>query len=182
VLTVGRLVERKGHDTMLRALPRVIRQVPNVVYLIVGSGPYESRLRSLARELELEDNVVFCGHVPDDELVAYYHACDVFAMISRELPGDTEGFGIVFMEAAACAKPTVGGRSGGVPDAIVDGETGFLVAPTAPEQVADAIVRIGRDRSLARRLGEMGRVRVYDSFRYGDIAAGILNGIVGGRD
>jgi phosphatidylinositol alpha-1,6-mannosyltransferase len=181
VLTVGRLVERKGHDTMLHALPQVARQLPNVTYLIVGSGPYEFALRSLARELGLEGRVVFCGHVPDDELVAYYHVCDVFAMISRELQDDTEGFGIVFMEAAACGKPTVGGQSGGVPDAIVDGETGFLVAPTAPEDVAEAIVRIGRDPSLAARLGEMGRLRVRDAFRYKDIASGILEGIVRGR-
>jgi phosphatidyl-myo-inositol dimannoside synthase len=181
VLTVGRLVERKGQDTVLRALPRVALELPNVVYLLVGSGPYESRLRSLARELELEDRVVFCGGVPEEELVAHYHACDAFVMISRELPDDTEGFGIVFMEAAACGKPTLGGRSGGVPDAIVDRVTGLLVEPTSVEEVADAIVRIGRDTTLARRLGKAGRRRVYDSYRYADIAAGILDGILTGR-
>jgi phosphatidyl-myo-inositol dimannoside synthase len=110
VRTVGRLVERKGQDTLLRALPLIKRDLSNIAYLIVGSGPYEERLRSLVRELQLEDTVFFCGRVLEDELVAYYHACDVFAMISRELPHDTEGFGIVFMEAAACGKPTVGGR------------------------------------------------------------------------
>jgi phosphatidylinositol alpha-1,6-mannosyltransferase len=177
LLTVGRLVERKGHDTVIRALPRVVHDLPEVVYLIVGSGPYESHLRSLARELELDDRVVFCGHVPEGELVAYYHACDAFAMISRELADDTEGFGIVFMEAAACGKPTIGGRAGGVPDAIVDGETGLLVEPTAVEHVAEAIVRIGRNPSLARHLGEAGRKRVRESYRYEDIAAAILDGI-----
>jgi phosphatidyl-myo-inositol dimannoside synthase len=180
VLTVGRLVERKGHDIVLRALPQVARELPNVMYVVVGSGPYETRLRSLTHELGLQDKVAFCGRVQDHELVAYYHACDVFAMISRELPDDTEGFGIVFMEAAACGKPTIGGRSGGVPDAIVDGETGFLVDPTAVEDVAEAIVRIGRDSALAKRLGESGRRRVYESYRYADIAARILDGIVYG--
>jgi phosphatidylinositol alpha-1,6-mannosyltransferase len=180
LLTVGRLVERKGQDTVLQALRRVALELPNVVYLLVGSGPYEERLRSLARELEVEDIVFFCGRVPEDELVAYYHACDAFVMISRELPDDTEGFGIVFMEAAACGKPTVGGRSGGVPDAIVDGETGLLVEPTAVEEVAEAIIRVGRDSALAQRLGEAGRQRVDDSYRYTDIAASILDGIVSG--
>jgi phosphatidyl-myo-inositol dimannoside synthase len=178
VLTVGRLVERKGQDTVLRALPSVAREVPNVVYLVVGSGPYEERLRSLARELAVEDRVIFCGRVPESELAAYYHVCDAFAMISRELPDDTEGFGIVFMEAAACGKPALGGRSGGVPDAIVDGKTGLLVEPTAVDQVAAAIVRLAQDPALRESLGEAGRRRVYDSYRYEDIAAAILEGIV----
>jgi phosphatidylinositol alpha-1,6-mannosyltransferase len=181
ILTVGRLVERKGHDTVLRALPRVAESVPNVTYLIVGDGPHEAPLRSLARELEIDDRVVFCGRVPEDELVAYYHACDVFVMMSRELSEDTEGFGIVFIEAAACGKPTLGGRSGGISDAIVDGETGMLIEPEALDPLTTALVSLSRDRGLARRLGEAGRRRVYESYQYRDIAANILEGIAAPR-
>jgi phosphatidyl-myo-inositol dimannoside synthase len=182
ILTVGRLVERKGHDTVMRALPRVAELVPNVSYLIVGDGPHEARLRSLARELGIEHRVVFCGQVPEDELVAYYHACDVFAMISRELSDDTEGFGIVFIEAAACGKPTLGGRSGGIPDAIADGETGMLIEPGAVDSLTTALVSLSGDRALARRLGEAGRRRVSESYQYREIAASILAGIAGPRD
>jgi phosphatidylinositol alpha-1,6-mannosyltransferase len=181
ILTVGRLVERKGHDTVLRALPRVAKSVPNVSYVIVGDGPHEAPLQSLARELGIEDRVAFCGRVPEDELVAYYHACDVFVMISRELSEDTEGFGIVFIEAAACGKPTLGGRSGGIPDAIVDGETGILIEPETVDPLTTALVSLSADRDLARRLGEAGRRRVYESYQYRDIAANILDGIAGAR-
>jgi phosphatidylinositol alpha-1,6-mannosyltransferase len=180
LLSVGRLVEHKGHDVVIRALPRAARSLPNLVYLIVGSGPDETRLRSLAREVGVEDSVVFCGRVSEAELVAYYNSCDAFIMMSRELPDDVEGFGIVFMEAAACGKPTIGGLSGGVRDAVVDGETGFLVEPTDVEAVADAIVRLGVDVPLAGRLGEAGRSRVHRSYQYRDIARDILNGIAPG--
>jgi phosphatidylinositol alpha-1,6-mannosyltransferase len=181
LLTVGRLVERKGHDTVIRALPRVAAEVPNIVYLVVGSGPDEARLQALASDLGVEDAVVFCGRVPDEELVSYYYACDAFVMMSREMAGDTEGFGIVFMEAAASGKPTIGGRSGGVTDAIADGETGVLLEPTAVAALADVITRLARDKRFAERLGEAGRQRVRSSYRYADIAATILDGIVAGR-
>ena len=181
ILTVGRLVERKGQDTVLRALPGLTRSLPEVLYLVVGEGPYEGHLRSLARELGVEDSVIFCGRVPEDELVAYYHSCDVFVMMSRELPDDTEGFGIAFLEAAACGKPAIGGLSGGVPDAVVDGHTGILIEPTAVDRLIEVIVGLEREPALAGRLGEAGRRRVYGSYLYRDIAASILDGITAER-
>ncbi len=166
ILTLGRLVERKGHDIVLQALPDVIKSVPQVHYLIVGKGANESRLRALVRELQLEPYVTFVGFVPDEELAAYYAACDIFVMISREIPekGDIEGFGIVYLEANLMGKPVVAGRSGGVPEAVLHEETGLLVNPTDIQEVAAAIIRLLKDQGLANHLGETGRRRAATKF------------------
>jgi phosphatidyl-myo-inositol dimannoside synthase len=160
LLTVGRLVPRKGHDTIIRALPRVREDVGPVRYLIAGAGPDEPRLRALARDVGCAEDVVFAGRVADDELPALYAACDVFVMPSRSLAArdGLEGFGLVFLEAAACAKPTVGGRSGGVADAVVDGTTGLLVDPLDIDGLCGALTRLLGDAGLAARLGTAGRL------------------------
>jgi phosphatidylinositol alpha-1,6-mannosyltransferase len=174
LLTVGRLVERKGHDMVIRVLPAIRRAVPDAVYLIVGTGPRERDLRELAASMGVAGSVLFCGAVSERELAAYYHACDVFVMPSREVDGDVEGFGITFMEAAACARPCVGGRTGGVAEAVADGETGLLVDPHAAGEIAAAAVRLLTDPELARRMGAAGRRRVLAEFRYAQIAEHLL--------
>lgn len=181
ILTLGRLVARKGHDLVIRALPRVLEAVPDVVYLIAGDGPDRERLETLARELGVAGRLVFAGRVPDEEVVAYYNAADVLAMPSREEPekGDVEGFGIVFLEANACGKPVVGGRSGGVMDAVSDGVTGFLVDPQDPAELASRLVELLQDPDLARRMGKAGRVRAERDFTW-DLSAHRLRGAVEG--
>jgi len=179
ILTVGRLVERKGHDRVIQALPRILAEVPDAVYLVVGRGPEEDRLRALARANRVEDRVVFCGFVPETELMAYYLACDVFAMPNREVGGDTEGFGIVFVEAGACGKPVVGGRSGGAVEVIRDGVTGFLVDPEDVEETARALVRLLRDPKLAAEFGRAGRARVERQYCYQQIADNIKSFLLG---
>lgn len=166
ILTVGRLVERKGFDMVIRALPLVCEAVPAAHYLIAGTGPTEGELKALVSELGLSDRVTFAGYVPDDELAAYYRLSDVFAMVSREIPekGDLEGFGIVYLEANLFAKPVVAGRSGGVSDAVVHEVTGLLVEPANPADIAVAITRLLKDPSLAGRLGENGKQRVLREF------------------
>lgn len=162
LLTVARLVWRKGQDTVIRALPRIAERVPEVHYLVVGSGPNEEGLRALAADLGVADRVTFAGRVSDEELPAYYHACDAFIMPTR--PSDdgseVEGFGIVYLEAGAAGKPVIGGRAGGVADAVLDGETGLLVDPLDVEAVAGAVLRLALDSALASRLGQGGRARV----------------------
>jgi len=172
ILTVSRLDERyKGHDTMLHALPLIAARVPDVTYVVAGDGRYRAYYEQLAASLSIGDSVVFTGRVGDDERVALYDRCDLFALISRvAIDGGVEGFGIVFLEAAARGKPSVGGRSGGVLDAIVDGETGLLVDPTDVGAVADSCVRLLDDRGLATRLGEAGRERVRATYIWEHVA------------
>lgn len=174
LLTVARLAPHKGHDTVIRALPEILRHVPDAAYLIAGNGSSAEQLRRLAVEMGVAEHVRFAGFVPDDELAAYYHLCDVFVMPSRELNGDTEGFGIVFLEAAACGKPAIGGRTGGIVEAVQDGRTGLLVEPESTAEIAGAAVRLLTDVELAQRMGEAGRRRVLESLQYRDVAAGIL--------
>lgn len=166
ILSVGRLVDSKNHATIIRALPAVIAGHPDVVYRIVGDGPRKEDLAALAAGLGLSEKVIFEGYVPDEDMPLYYQACDVFALVSRAIPvsGEVEGFGIVFLEAAACAKPVVASKSGGIPDAVRDGVTGILVEPHDEKAVSDALLRILSDADLAARLGENGRTRVEESF------------------
>ncbi|HLJ60330.1 MAG TPA: glycosyltransferase family 4 protein [bacterium] len=161
ILTVGRLVERKGHDMIIRALRSVQERAGPTVYVIAGTGPQEEKLRKLAVDVGCEGDVVFAGYVAEDQLPLLYAACDVFAMPSRALNtrDGVEGFGIVFLEAGACGKPVVGGRSGGIANAVADGVTGLLVDPVDVNDVTDALVRLLVQREVARQLGASGRRR-----------------------
>jgi len=161
-VTVARLMPHKGIDTGLRALARLRKRVPNATYVVVGSGPDRARLEALAHELGVSDSLRLLGRVSDDEVVDALLACDVFALLSRESVPDVEGFGLVLLEAGACGRPVVGARSGGIPDAIADGDSGLLVAPDDIEQTAEALTRLLGDEALARELGEGGRRRATD--------------------
>ena len=160
LLTVSRLAERyKGHDTAIRALPLIRSKVPGVQHVLVGEGPLQGFYARLARSLGVEAVTVFLGRVEGADLAALYSACDVFVMLSREsrIAGGAEGFGIAFLEAGLGGKPVVGGRSGGIPDAVQDEVTGLLVDPTDIQVIADALVRLLTNPGLARRLGENGQ-------------------------
>jgi phosphatidyl-myo-inositol dimannoside synthase len=157
LLTLARLDERKGQDLMIRALPKVREAVPDVVYLVVGEGSYGGTLRKLVADLHLEDAVIFTGAVSNDEAVEFYRTCDVYSMPNRTLEdGDTEGFGLVFLEAGACGKPVIGGKAGGVPDAIMHEVTGLLVDGTSTEAVAESCIRLLKDAGLRSKLGANG--------------------------
>jgi phosphatidylinositol alpha-1,6-mannosyltransferase len=162
LLTVSRLDDYKGHDMVIKALPKLILKFPDIKYLIVGTGPYERHLRKLVGELNLESQVIFTGIVDDRLLPLYYNACDTFIMLSREIYNEAkvEGFGIVFLEASACAKPVIGGRSGGIEDAVIDGVTGILVDPLNLEEIYSAVTKILSDRFYATQLGANGLDRI----------------------
>ncbi len=166
LLTVGRLVRRKGHDMVIRALAEAVKAVPEVVYLVVGTGPEEPVLRRLVDELGLADRVRFAGYAAAEQLLGFFSVADVFIMASREIGGDIEGFGIVFLEAGACGKPVIGGKSGGIADAVADGVSGLLVDPEDPAAIAEAVVRLLTDSALAERLGRQGRERVLGGFSF----------------
>jgi phosphatidylinositol alpha-1,6-mannosyltransferase len=166
IVTVGSLTARKGHDMVIRALPRLRETVPDITYLIVGQGGYRAKLEELAMSLGVRDRVIFVGQVSAEDLPDIYALADVFVMPSREHleSCDVEGFGLVFLEASACAKPVVGGRSGGIPDAIVDGVTGLLVNPNDAEDIANSLARLLTNSNLAIRLGQQGRCWVTKDF------------------
>jgi phosphatidylinositol alpha-1,6-mannosyltransferase len=156
-VTVCRLLEKKGVDQALRAFARLLPEHPDSRYLIVGSGPYEPFLRELVAELGLGEAVVFAGNVPDQELVEHYRLGDVFVMPNRALPnGDTEGFGLVFLEANACGLPVIAGRDGGSADAARDDENGLVVDGNSVGEIHAAMRRLREDAALRTRLGRLG--------------------------
>jgi phosphatidylinositol alpha-1,6-mannosyltransferase len=168
VVCVSRLVPRKGQDTLIRALPRIRRRVPGAALLIVGTGPYRPALARLAREVGVERDVVLTGEVPWEEVPGHFAAGDVFAMPCRTRRGglDVEGLGIVFLEASATGLPVVAGDSGGAPDAVREGETGYVVDGRDAVGLADRLAALLVDPALARRLGAAGRAWVEREWRW----------------
>jgi phosphatidylinositol alpha-1,6-mannosyltransferase len=176
ILSVSRLVKRKGNANVILALPEVLRQVPLSHYLIVGDGPEKANLQKQVRDMGLEERVTFAGYADDEELAEYYAACDVFIMPSfaAHKGENVEGFGIAYLEANACGKPVIGGRTGGVEDAIVDGETGILVDPLDVDDIAEALVRILGDDGRAEAMGCKGRERVVTEYNWRSVSEKIL--------
>ncbi|MFJ2894709.1 glycosyltransferase family 4 protein [Streptomyces sp. NPDC087218] len=168
VVCVSRLVPRKGQDTLILAMPKILAQVPDAVLLIVGGGPYADDLKRLAVRTGVDASVRFTGPVPWEELPAHYGAGDVFAMPCRTRRGglDVEGLGIVFLEASATGLPVVAGDSGGAPDAVIDGETGWVVRGGSADEAAERIVTLLHDPELRRRMGERGRAWVEEKWRW----------------
>ncbi len=179
VLCVSRLVPRKGQDTLIEAMPAILRGFPDAVLLIVGGGPYGAELEKLASETGVASAVRFTGSVPWDRLPAHFGAGDVFAMPCRTRRGglDVEGLGIVYLEASASGLPVVAGDSGGAPDAVLDGETGWVVPGGRPDVTADRIGTLLADPELRVRLGEHGRRWVEESWRW-DLLADRLRGLL----
>lgn len=177
ILTVGRLVERKGHDMVLKSLPEVIENISNIIYLVVGNGPSNGYLTELVKLLNLEDYVRFIGHVPNSNLPCFYNLCDVFIMASRVEKGDPEGFGLVYIEAGACNKPVIGSNMGGIPDAVIDGKTGILVNPLNIKDISHAIIEILSDEQKARKMAQAGQLRAQKELNW-DIAAEKLKNVI----
>lgn len=170
VLSVGRLSRRKGFDMVVRSVAALHRQGLEVHYALIGIGEDREYLLDLARELGVLERVHFLGHVAADDLPRWYNACDVHAMPNREIDGDTEGFGIVFLEAAACGKPSIAGVAGGTASAVVDRETGLRVDGTREQAVTAALVSLLGDPVSAARLGHAGMHRVVERFSWEHVA------------
>ncbi len=139
ILSVGRLSRRKGFDQVIRALPQVLEHVPNAHYAIIGIGEDAGYLENLARDTGVSERVHLLGHVPMEELPRWYNACRVFAMPNREVDGDNEGFGMVFLEAGVCGKPSIAGLAGGTGDAVLAGVSGTRIDGESVNQVAGAL-------------------------------------------
>lgn len=160
VLSVGRLSRRKGFDTVIRCLPDLLASGLDVHYAIIGIGEDEAYLDALAREHGVAERVHRLGHVPMDDLPRWYNACDVFVLANREVGGDTEGFGIVFLEAAACGKAAIAGAAGGTGSAVLDGVTGLRVNGEAPAGLLPSLNALLNDQDKRAALGAGGHARV----------------------
>ncbi len=168
LMTVSRLVKRKGIDTCIEAVDKIKDRIPEIVYLIVGDGPDVNRLKQMVSNRNLQNYVRFVGRV--DSTVDYYNLADVFLMPSRSILPDVEGFGITFLEANACGVPVIGSNSGGIPDAIEHGKTGYLIKEDDVDTLVEYIGDLINSPSMASKMGMDGRKRVEDAFNW-DVAA-----------
>jgi phosphatidylinositol alpha-1,6-mannosyltransferase len=163
ICCVSRLTLRKGQDKIIRALPWILREIPEARFLIVGTGPDLERLKNLAVRKKVAERVIFAGEVPGDVLPEYFRAGDVFAMPcrTRKLGLEVEAFGAVFLQASAVGRPSVAGDSGGAPEAVIHGETGLVVDGSEVDEVAEGILELLGDPERAAKLGAAGADRVH---------------------
>jgi phosphatidylinositol alpha-1,6-mannosyltransferase len=175
IVSLTRMVARKNLRRLIEALPGVREAAPGAILILGGTGPERDALMKQAADAGLAGAVRFPGRIADAEMAAHYSLADVFALPSLSSAKDIEGFGIVYLEAGACEVPVVGGRAGGVPDAVADGETGLLVDPENTENIRDALVELLRNRDRAREMGRRARLRVQKSFTWSAAAERVLH-------
>ena len=168
IVSVGRLVHRKGQDHLIEAMPEILKNVPRAHLLLVGEGPYREHLQNLVHQLKLESSVTFIGRIQYQDLPMYICAGDIFAMPSRSrLMGlEVEGLGIVYLEASSCGMPVLAGDSGGAPDAVIQNETGLVVSGTDNKQIASAAVALLTNLEASQKMGTVGRQWIVDNWRW----------------
>jgi phosphatidylinositol alpha-1,6-mannosyltransferase len=168
IISVGRLVHRKGQDKLISALPAIRAAVPNVHLVLVGVGPHQKFLENLVAKLNVADCVTFIGRINYSELPKYICVGDIFAMPSRSrfFGLEVEGLGIVYLEASACGLPVVGGKSGGAPDAVLVGETGVVVDGTNSSEIAEACIDLLNNPELCALMGATGRAWIIENWRW----------------
>ena len=168
IVSVGRLVHRKGQDVLIEAMPAIIKDVPEAHILMIGEGPYRSYLENRVKALGLQERVTFIGRIQYADLPQYICAGDLFVMPSRSrLAGlEVEGLGIVYLEASACGLPVIAGNSGGAPDAVFEGETGLVVDGTQKSEVAAAVVELLLDPDRSKAVGIRGREWIIQEWRW----------------
>ncbi len=168
LLTLSRLVRRKGHEVVIKAISLIVKKIPQIKYVIAGSGEkrYEDYLKQLVSKLKLDKNVFFLGYIEEEKKNDLYNACDIYIMNSHKTnqKGDSEGFGITFLESNACGKPIIGTNSGGIPDAINHRVNGLLVEPKQPAKTAEAIFELFNDKALYNQLSNNGLQRIKEKF------------------
>lgn len=160
LVTVARVLPRKGQDTVIKALPRVLTEFPDLKYLIVGDGRYRDKFSDLAKEIDVSDNVIFTGGVSHDETISYFDLCDIFIMPNRFWNNKVEGLPNALIEASARSKPLIAGDHGGSKEAVINNKTGILVNPESADDVAHAILSILRDEKTGLEMGKLGRENI----------------------
>jgi phosphatidyl-myo-inositol dimannoside synthase len=171
LITVARLTRHKGIDTGLQVLAHLRDRYPDLAYVVIGSGGDLPALQGMAQNLGVADRVRFLTDVPDRDLPGIYNCAEIYLGLSRQMEGNVEGFGISLVEAGACGLPVVGGRSGGIPDAVREGETGLLVESERPVEASAAVRELLENRILARRLGSGGRRAVETYYNWNRVAS-----------
>jgi phosphatidylinositol alpha-1,6-mannosyltransferase len=168
IVCVARLVHRKGQDKLIDAMPSILESISNAQLLIVGQGPYQSKLVKRVKKLGLEENVTFVGRINYEKLPEYICVGDLFAMPSRSRFGglEVEGLGIAYLEASACGLPVIAGSSGGAPDAVVDGKSGEVVNGTDITEIAKTVIKFLRDPEGSQQMGQFGRNWVVEKWRW----------------
>ena len=168
IVSVGRLVHRKGQDHLVEAMPEILKNVPRAHLLLVGEGPYREHLQNLVHQLKLESSVTFIGRIQYQDLPMYICVGDIFAMPSRSrLMGlEVEGLGIVYLEASSCGLPVLAGDSGGAPDAVIQNETGLVVSGTDNKEIASAAVALLTNLEASQKMGTVGRQWIVDNWRW----------------
>ena len=178
LLTLSRVIERKGHDIVLKSLPGVIKNIPNLVYIIAGVAEvkFKEKLDKLIQDLKLENYVFFSGALENKEILPYYNLCDLYIMVSKGSgeKGDSEGFGITYLEANACKKAVIGSNVDGIPDAIENMNNGLLVEAENVKETADSIVKLMSDEELRKKLGENGLFRIKENYTWGSVTKQML--------
>ncbi len=180
LLTVGRLVSRKRHKLVVQAVRSLRERWPGIQYWVVGRGPEEESLRNLARREGLQEHVRFWGKTGEEALSLFYQACDVFVLPAVQEGPSVEGLGLVLQEAAACAKPTLGADSGGVPEALLPGRTGVVVPPDHPEALTEALAELLEDPGRRVEMGRAGLDWVRRERNWRACVHGILSVLEGG--
>ncbi|MFC1820769.1 glycosyltransferase family 4 protein, partial [Thermodesulfobacteriota bacterium] len=179
ILSIGRLVERKGFDVVIKSLGKISNQLYDWHYVIIGEGPFKNELLRLAYDYNLNEKIEILSNVDFDELLDWYNIADIFIMVSRSIPdqGEVEGLGLVYMEAGSASVPVIAGDSGGVSDVVMDGVNGLLVNPLSVKETADAIVKLYRDAKLRKKLGLNGRNLAETEWRWDTVAKKIIEAV-----
>ncbi|WP_020408726.1 glycosyltransferase family 4 protein [Hahella ganghwensis] len=170
IITVGRLQLRKGQDMLIRSLPEIKARFPDVLYAVIGEGEEKPNLVKLAQELGVAENVAMMSELSDEQMLQCYQQCDLFVLPNRTIGCDIEGFGMVLVEAQACAKPVIAGDSGGTAETMVIGKSGFVVDCTRPEPLAKEITELLENREKRENMGNLGRQHVESSLDWSQLA------------
>ncbi len=178
LISLCRIIPRKGHDIVIQALPEVVKIFPNFVYVIAGTGgdSWKDYLMNIARNNKVENHIKFLGYIGDNEKNDIYNMADCYIMVSKnpEKDGDSEGFGLTYLEANAAGLPVIGSRTGGIPDAIEENKSGILVEPENVKQTADAIIDLLSNQDKSHSMGLYGRERALQNFTWDIIASNII--------
>ena len=174
ILTTGRLVNRKNQQLVIDVMRELVKNNPNLIYLIIGNGPQKKDYELRIKAYGLENNVKILSNIDNNELPYFYKLTDIFVMVSKTSAQDIEGFGIVYLEAGIFAKPVIASDQGGSPEAVLNEKTGLLIKENSGEDLKDAIIKLLEDQELANQLGNTAQKRIKEKFLWENISKKLI--------